>query len=70
MIAEGLVLSAQDRASPLWARLEKHFAQRLTEARAQNDSPELSEAKTAALRGEIRVWKGLIELGAEPPKFE
>jgi len=61
-------LSEQDKHSSLWVRLEAQLIERLDRARRKNDDPKLTEARTAALRGEIECLKGLIALGKSPPK--
>lgn len=56
-----------DPTSSQWREIAAWAEQRLQSARARNDDVELSEAKTAALRGEIRILKELLSL---PQKAE
>lgn len=64
---EEFLLSEGDKASGLWLRLREHFQEQLAAVRLRNDDPTLSEQATAAYRGEIRVLKRLIRLGADRP---
>lgn len=57
------VLTKADKQSSVWLKLKKHFEERLAEKRVRNDSLELTDAQTAALRGEIAVLKYSIALG-------
>ena len=59
-------LTNSDKASSLWLRLCAHFEDRLSDARRRNVNL-LSEAETAALRGEIRALKRIIALGDDRP---
>ena len=64
---ETFSLTETDKATHLWLRLTQHFEKRLADARVRNDNPELGEFQTATLRGEIRVLKGILQLGADRP---
>lgn len=59
-------LSENDKSTALWLRLKAHMEGRLAAARVRNDGA-LTEAETAALRGEIRALKALIRLDAVRP---
>lgn len=45
-----------------WLVVKARVEQKLTSLRRQNDSTDLDPAKTAALRGEIRALKWLLDL--------
>jgi hypothetical protein len=62
---ERFELSLGERQSPLWLRLKRHLEEQLARARATNDAPNLTEAQTAALRGEIAAIKKLLKLDRE-----
>ena len=51
-----------DFQSPTWQHLRKWAEQQLTKAREKNDAVGLSETDTAALRGEIRALKRILDL--------
>jgi hypothetical protein len=55
-------LTAEDRHSALWRRLEAHLTDKLARARGRNDHP-MPEANTASIRGEIKILSELIKLG-------
>lgn len=63
-MTETFQLTTQERHSTLWARLMKHFEDKLATARARNDDAD--EATTAKLRGQIAAYKTLMELDREP----
>ena len=67
MNTEQLLLSYEERESPLWRRLSDHMRAALDSLREQNDYPQLDAVKTAAIRGQIRQLKLLLALG-DPPK--
>jgi hypothetical protein len=50
-----------DFSSPAWHQIKKYAQQELERARIANDA-QLSEAHTAALRGEIKALKKLLDL--------
>ncbi len=60
-------LTEHDKSSPLWLRLKDHFLDRLAIMRARNDNALLTEAETAAIRGEIKCLRGLIALDDDRP---
>lgn len=60
-------LTADDKAQSLWRRLKAHFEDQLAAARMRNDDPGLSDADTAAIRGEIKTLKAHIRLGDDRP---
>lgn len=64
---EHLQLSAADKQSTLWARVESHLERRLHNLRRQNDSLEIDEKQAAQLRGRIAEIKLLLELGKTRP---
>lgn len=64
------LLSEADRQSPLWRKLKAYFEARLEKNRARNDSPTLSEAETAALRGAIAELKHMTRLDQPVPLVE
>ena len=61
------VLSDNDKAQPIWARLRAHAESELTRLRIMNDSEKLTEMETATLRGHIKCLKVLLHLGDDPP---
>lgn len=61
-------LSDGERMHPLWKRLEAHFVEKLADLRGKNDNPTLDQFSTARLRGHIECLRGVIALGAEPPR--
>ena len=63
------LLDLNDRQSPTWRKLRKHFESRLDELRAKNDN-DLSELATAKLRGQIRMVGELLALGDQDPTME
>jgi hypothetical protein len=67
MDSEPFILSDSERRNPLWLKLREHFAQMLANKRGNNDDPNLTEIKTAKIRGEINLLKAIIALGDEPP---
>lgn len=60
-------LTEGERISPLWTKLKDRFETMLQTRRAKNDNPKLTEAETAALRGEINLLNAIIKLGNPPP---
>lgn len=59
-------LSENDKSTALWLRLKAHMEGRLAAARVRNDGA-LTEAETAALRGEIKTLKALTRLDLARP---
>lgn len=59
-------LAESEKQSALWGRFSQHLEERLAYLRSENDR-EVSETKTAALRGQIAEIKRLIELGKSRP---
>ena len=51
-----------DFNSPQWHVLRKWTEEQLSKAREKNDAVSMSEIDTAALRGEIRVLKRILDL--------
>lgn len=60
-------LTAEDRVSRTWSRLEQHLSDRLQQLRHDNDKP-LDATETAALRGRITEVKRLLALADEAPE--
>lgn len=58
-------LTAHERRSELWSRLEAHMRERLDQLRQKNDSHQ-PENTTADTRGRIGQIKELLALGLEP----
>jgi hypothetical protein len=51
-----------DTQSRTWQTVKRHLEQRLIACRQKNDRIGLTEAETAALRGEIAAIKNLLDL--------
>jgi hypothetical protein len=64
-----LVLSTEDKRSPLWGRLMARCERRLADLRIQNEGDK-SEVETATLRGRIAEVKALLALDKELPEME
>lgn len=62
---KGLKLTLEERASPLWRKIEAEMNRRIAANRVNNDNPLHDEAKTAAIRGAIAELKLLLKMGAE-----
>lgn len=62
-------LSLAERNSHLWQRLAKHLEGRLQKLRTENDT-DLTESRTAQLRGRIAEIKALMALGNEPIELD
>lgn len=69
MTNEKITITATDRNSALWDKLQAYWAQELTKLRAQNDADATLEA-TAKLRGRIQQIKLFISLNDEMPKVD
>lgn len=69
LISERRLLDLNDRQSPTWRKLAKHYEQRLRELRAKNDN-DLDPLSTAKLRGEIKATLNLLALGDQDPATE
>lgn len=61
MSDEVFTLTPSERQSALWRKLLEHFETKLATARGKNDGP-YDEITTAGLRGQIGVYKTLIDL--------
>jgi len=59
-------LTPDDKATGLWVRLRAHLEDRLSRARARNDTL-LPEYETALLRGEIKCLKYLLAMSDSRP---
>lgn len=62
-------LTEHDLASPLWEKLNKHWVDRLTQLRLENEK-NLSEIDTARLRGKIAEVKLAQSLGSLKPETD
>ena len=60
-------LSAAEQTSPVWARLRKHYEERLQKARIRNDDQSLNEVETAKVRALISEAKYFLSLDKELP---
>lgn len=73
--AEVFKISPGDRANPLWQSLRTQIGKMLWQARIRNDGT-LNEVDTAALRGEIRAYRKILEfaetrsVGEQPRWFD
>lgn len=63
-----LVLTVEDKASPLWKKLTAHWSVRLEQARDQLEG-EKDEVTTACIRGRIKEIRANLRL-ADPPKTD
>lgn len=59
------VLSKSDLQSPVWQKLRAHLESELAERRAYNDGKSLDAVETAAVRGEIKRLKRLLQIEAD-----
>lgn len=57
-------LTAQERQSALWLKLEEYMLKKLEDLRKQNDG-DMSVEATARLRGRIAQMKFLLALGED-----
>jgi len=71
-VVESILLDGADRASSTWQKLKKHLEARLHQLRVKNDNDnqKLTEADTAALRGQIAAIKNLLAQGTPAPADE
>lgn len=60
-------LTLMERATPVWARLQDHYTNRLATLRAQNDQRGLSPEQTEFIRGQIAECKAFLQLAQDPP---
>lgn len=60
-------LSNGQRTSETWQVLKAHLQEELQRLRERNDNPQLSEADTAALRGQITHCKAMLALEKDLP---
>jgi hypothetical protein len=58
-------LTDEERVSPLWGRLLRHFDARIAALRLLNDSPAADERTTAMYRGQITAYKALLALNTD-----
>lgn len=68
-IRQDIVLSIEEKLTPVWRKIVKHYEHRLDELRQQNDS-DFNELTTAKLRGRIIEVKVLLALNNDPPNFD
>lgn len=61
-----LELTAFERDTPLWKKLERHLVLRLDEARRRNEA-DLNEIETAKLRGRVFELSALLKLANPVP---
>ena len=52
----------QDFSNPSWAQVKTYLEERIASLRQRNDAVELTEVQTAAVRGEIRALKLVLDL--------
>ncbi len=64
-----MTLDPADKHNPVFSKLMKHFAERLSDLRAQNDGP-LDAIKTSEMRGRIAEVKGFLALAQDRPLIE
>ena len=62
-------LTPSDRQSAAWVKLLRFFNEQLEVTRAKNDGDH-DATTTAALRGQIAVYKRLIDLDKDLPAVE
>ena len=62
-----LLLSIEERRSPLWRKIAEHYEEKLQVLRQQNDG-DRSEAETSKLRGRIAEVKLMLALGNDPQR--
>lgn len=60
-----LILTRDERNSPLWRKLVAHMTDQVDQLREQNDA-DRGEVETARLRGRIAAYKAMLELNKEP----
>ena len=62
-----LFLDIDDRQSPVWLKIKKHYEARIEELRRTNDH-DASEIETAKNRGKISEAQYILDLGLPPSK--
>ena len=62
-------LSLVERQDPVWQRLCAHMQERIDQLRRENDQ-DLTEVKTATIRGRISALTALLALDKEAPQTE
>jgi hypothetical protein len=65
-VAPPFQLTASERQSALWLRLQSHLEDMLADLREQNDNESTPE-RTAKLRGRIAAVKDFLALGKPTP---
>jgi hypothetical protein len=68
-LLDKLQLSQRDKQSDTWCLLLPYFESRLQAVREQNDGGHSAEV-TSNLRGQIAVWKELIDLDKDAVMIE
>ncbi len=64
-----MILTEQERHSPLWLKLKGEWETKLAKLRTENDGT-ITEAETIRLRGRIYEIKQCLSMGIEKPKIE
>lgn len=64
-----IALTYEQKQSPLWRLLMKHWGDRLDSLRKQNDGDK-SDIETARLRGQIAAIKADLALNNDKPDLE
>lgn len=65
-----MLLERHELDHPVWLKIKAHLEARIQSLREQNDSLNLTDEQTSALRGRIAEDKELLRLGEEPIKWE
>lgn len=67
-----MILTEEDRNSPLWLKLKTEWENELLKLRARNDDPsgKLSDLETARIRGGIAMIKRNLDMGEVKTKIE
>ena len=63
------VLTAGDKANPLWVKLRAELEKRLANLRGKNDGPATHD-ETLTMRGQIQCLKALLALEKELPPID
>lgn len=63
-------MNQAERMSPLWTKIREEVEKKLAALRIKNDDETLTEAQTAALRGQIKFAKYLLGLGDDPTPID
>lgn len=60
-------IDKHESRAPLWTRIEAEMHRRVAELRAENDSPNNTEADTQLIRGQIAELKIMLAWTQDPP---